>query len=577
MKKDSLKNCNGKNRKNIIVKKIVTTEQMRVLENDTITNGKSERELQLEAGLAAAQEAWMSVGAMPERGILLLVGPGKNGGDGLIAANQLTKWGATPFVYLLRERNTDDADWKEFQDSEMPYALATEDTDLQRLEFVLNEAALIVDALLGIGVNPEIRPLDQQLSGITRRVNQTKENIVKPHILSLDIPTGINADNGYADLNAIKADTTVTFGYAKMGLYSFPGRENAGKIIPVDIGLSSKTKNTLPYETLELSELKAFVPQRPATAHKGIFGVVTIVGGSSQYPGAIRLAAEAAARSGAGLVQIAAPDHIQNLIANGLPDVIHEPLSTIENSLDPSAAVTVLRALDEKKTRALLIGPGLGNTGNTTKFVHSIISSLGGKKFLNSLILDADALNALSGIQDWSKTLQIPLIITPHPGEMARLMGTSIESIQKSRLESALTYAKYINGIVVLKGAGTIIASPDGRARISEFASPVLAKAGTGDVLAGIISGLVAQNVDIFEAASLGVYLHADMGRRVAENYGSSAGIAQDLLKVMPASRKILDGIETSTLDTFSSNPLLSNSMQSNQLGEQFMEELAPN
>ena len=247
------------------MKKIVTTEQMRTLENNTIADGKSERALQLEAGLAAAQEAWMNVGAMPERGILLLIGPGKNGGDGLIAANQLTKWGATPFVYLLRERNTDDPDWKEFQESEMPYALATEDTDLKRLEFVLNEAALIVDALLGIGVNLEIRPLDKQLSEITKRVNQTKENIVKPHILSLDIPTGINADNGYADPAAIKADTTVTFGYAKMGLYSYPGRENAGRIIPVDIGLSSIKKSTLPYEALELSELKTFVPQRPIT------------------------------------------------------------------------------------------------------------------------------------------------------------------------------------------------------------------------------------------------------------------------------------------------------------------------
>ncbi len=559
------------------MKKIVTTEQMRTLENNTIADGKSERALQLEAGLAAAQEAWMNVGAMPERGILLLIGPGKNGGDGLIAANQLTKWGATPFVYLLRERNTDDPDWKEFQESEMPYALATEDTDLKRLEFVLNEAALIVDALLGIGVNLESRPLDKQLSEITKRVNQTKENIVKPHILSLDIPTGINADNGYADPAAIKADTTVTFGYAKMGLYSYPGRENAGRIIPVDIGLSSIKKSTLPYEALELSELKTFVPQRPITAHKGTFGVVTIVGGSSQYPGAIRLAAEAAARSGAGLVQIAAPNHIQTLITNGLPDVIHQPLPTTENTLDASAAITVLQALDEKKTRALLIGPGLGKTANTTKFVHSIISSLSERKFLNGLILDADALNTLSQIQDWSTPLQIPLIITPHPGEMSRLMGIDIDSIQKNRLESALNYAKHINGIVVLKGAGTIVASPDGRARISEFASPVLAKAGTGDVLAGVIAGLVAQNVDSFEAASLGVYLHADMGRRVAENYGNAAGIAQDLLKVMPASRKMLDGIEASAIDTFGTNTLLPNTIQSHQPGEQFMEELAHN
>ena len=193
---------------------------------------------------------------------------------------------------------------------------------------------------------------------------------------------------------------------------SYPGRENAGRIIPVDIGLSSIKKSTLPYEALELSELKTFVPQRPITAHKGTFGVVTIVGGSSQYPGAIRLAAEAAARSGAGLVQIAAPNHIQTLITNGLPDVIHQPLPTTENTLDASAAITVLQALDEKKTRALLIGPGLGITANTTKFVHSIISSLSERKFLNGLILDADALNTLSQIQDWSTLLQIPLILS---------------------------------------------------------------------------------------------------------------------------------------------------------------------
>ncbi|MBG92430.1 MAG: hypothetical protein CL792_00400 [Chloroflexi bacterium] len=559
------------------MKKIVTTKQMQSLESDAITSGKSERELQLEAGLAAAQEAWMSVGAMPERGILLLIGPGKNGKDGLIAANQLTKWGATPFVYLLRELNIDDDDWKEYQESEMPYAIATEDTELQRLEFVLNEAALIVDALLGIGMDPEIRPLDENLSEITKRVNQTKENIVKPHILSLDIPTGINADNGYTDPNAVKADSTITFGYAKMGLYCFPGRENVGRIIPVDIGLPSNTRHILPYETLELSELKAFMPERPITAHKGTFGVVTIVGGSLQYPGAIRLAGEAAARSGAGLVQIAAPDHIQALITNGLPDVIHEPLPTTGNSLDTSAAITVLRALDKKKTRALLIGPGLGHTAVTTKFVHSIITSLSERNFLNGVILDADALNILPEIQNWSTNLQTPLIITPHPGEMSRLLGIDIDSIQKNRLETALSYATHINGVVVLKGAGTIIASPDGRARISEFASPVLAKGGTGDILAGIISGLVAQNVEPFEAASLGVYLHADMGRRVAENYGTASGIAQDLLKVMPTSRKMLDGIETSIIDTFGRNSLFPDTIKQDQSEEQFMTDLTHN
>jgi len=513
------------------VSKLVTTEQMRALESAAVDAGVSEASLMAEAGLAAAQEAWMAVGAMAERGILFLVGPGNNGGDALVAARELAQWGGVPFVYLLRARAADDPVWQAFVETELPFLIAgDDDPTFERLE-----------GLLGIGGNYEERPIEGELAEVLTRVAATRERIAAPQVLSLDVPTGVDADSGFADPLAVRADVTVTFGFAKVGLYSIPGREYAGRVVPVEIGLPSGVGDELPYEELRLRDLKAVMPERPADSHKGTFGTVTVAAGSKRYPGAARLAAEAAARSGAGLVQLAAPEAIQALLVQGLPDVIHEPLPSSEGALDSEAARALLRALDSGRSTALLVGPGLSLTTGTRGFVRELLGGLDGIEGLAAVVLDADALNALAEEPEWWSRLSVPRVLTPHPAEMARLTGTSVEAVQSDRLGAAARYAELTDSVVVLKGACTVVAGPDGRARLSDAANAMLATAGTGDVLAGLIGGLLAQGMSPYDAASTAVYLHAEAGRRVAESHGTAAGLAQDLLVTLPDARRLLE------------------------------------
>jgi len=532
--------------------KLVTVAQMRALEAAAVAAGVSEQQLMEEAGIAAAQEAWMAVGAIEERGILVLVGPGNNGGDGLVAARQLIQFGAVPFVYLLRPRAEDDPQWQALLESEVPWTSVDDDPEFERLDALFRDASAVIDALLGIGASPRERPIDGPLAEVLTRLDAVRSRMPAPQIVALDVPTGVDADSGYADPLAVHADVTVTFGFAKVGLYSVPGRTNAGRVVPVEIGIPKDASADLPFEELRLRDLKAAMPVRPDDANKGTFGRVTVAAGSRRYPGAARLAAEAAARSGAGLVELASPEVIQPLLVHGLPDVIHEPLPSTDGAVDSDAARALLRALSAGRSDVLLVGPGLSLTPETETFTRNLVSGLDAIGGPSAVVFDADALNALANEPEWWTRLELPRVLTPHPGEMARLTGSSVEDVQASRLESAAAYAKRSNSVVVLKGACTVIAAPDGSARLSEAANAMLATAGTGDVLAGLIAGLIAQGLEPFDAASVAVYIHADAGRRVAETHGTAAGLAQDLLVALPEARRLMEaGASTSGLPDF--------------------------
>lgn len=521
--------------------KLVTVAQMRALEQAAIAAGVSEAQLMEEAGIAAAQEAWMAVGAIEERGILILVGPGNNGGDGLVAARQLIQFGAVPFVYLLRPRPDDDPQWQALLEAEVPWSSVDEDPQFERLDALFRDASAVIDALLGIGASPRERPIEGALAEILKRLDAVRGRMPAPQIVALDVPTGVDADSGYADPLAVHADITVTFGFAKVGLYSVPGRANAGRVVPVEIGIPREASADLPFEELRLRDLKAAMPPRPDDANKGTFGKVTVAAGSIRYPGAARLAAEAAARSGAGLVELASPEVIQPLLVHGLPDVIHEPLPSTDGAVDPDASRALLRALAAGRSNVLLVGPGLSLTPDTRTFTRNLVSGLDAIDGPSSVVFDADALNALADEPEWWTRLKLPRVLTPHPGEMAKLTGKTVEQVQASRLETAAAYAALTGSVVVLKGACTVIAAPDGTARLSEAANAMLATAGTGDVLAGLIAGLIAQGLEPYDAASVAVYVHADAGRRVAETHGTAAGLAQDLLVALPDARRLLE------------------------------------
>ena len=334
----------------------------------------------------------------------------------------------------------------------------------------------------------------------------------------------------------VRADTTVALGFAKVGLFAMPARAIAGNIAEVEIGLPEGAGDALPYEEIRMRDLQQYMPFRSDDAHKGTFGTAVVAAGSKFYPGAARLASESALRAGAGLIVLAAPESIQPLFAALTPEVTHHPLP----AGGAAAAEELLGAL--AGCEALLIGPGLTDTPDTVEYVGAVIDGLDAVEGLRAAVIDADALNALAQIPDWHEGLDLPRVLTPHPGEMARLLGVSVEEVQANRLHHATGYAQRTGSVVVLKGAGTIVAHPDGRARLSGFASAVLATAGTGDVLAGFIVSLIAQGMDPFDAAATAVYMHTESGRALESAMGPSTATAQDLLRALPDTRKALDG-----------------------------------
>lgn len=517
--------------------KLVTAAQMRALEQAAVDGGVTERELMANAGLAAAQEAWIILGTEP-RPVLILCGPGNNGGDGLVAALRLAEWGAPVHVYLLRPRPDDDPEWRAVTEAGLEHTIAENDPDLAALDSLLPRAALIIDALFGTGLRPAERPFDGATRAVLERLGTARAVRVPPQLVALDLPSGVDADTGFADPATVAADVTVTFGCAKLGLFTMPGRALAGRVEAVEIGLPAAAVSALPFEAITARDVRATIPRRPADGNKGTFGTAVIAAGSRRYPGAARLAAEAAARSGCGLVTLAAPESIQPLLT-ALPDITHEPLPDTDGALDADSARALLRALSGSKARALLVGPGIGTSDGTRAFVQHLLAGLDGiAEGLNAAVLDADALNLLVGEAEWWTRLALPRVLTPHPGEMARLTGLTVSRVQAARLDTALEYAARTGSVVVLKGAGTIVAAPDGRARISEVATSALAHAGTGDVLAGLIAGLIAQGLDPFDAATAAVYLHAETARQVAEVYGDASTLASDLLRVLPEVRK---------------------------------------
>jgi ADP-dependent NAD(P)H-hydrate dehydratase / NAD(P)H-hydrate epimerase len=320
------------------------------------------------------------------------------------------------------------------------------------------------------------------------------------------------------------------------------GRALAGRVeVAVDIGLSAQaSRGALPYEELRLRTLRDRMPKRPVDGHKGTFGTAFVAAGSRRYPGAARLAAEAAARSGCGLVALAAPEAIQHLLV-GLPDPIHEPLPSTDGALDADAARALLRALQASRASALLVGPGLGRSDATRAFVQHLLAGLDAVEGLRGVVLDADALNLLAQEPAWHQRSALPRVLTPHPAEMARLTDSTVDAVQADRLAVATRLARETSSVVVLKGACTIVAGPDGRARISEAATSALAHGGTGDVLAGLIVGLIAQGLGPYDAASTAVYLHAECARQVSDIYGEAATLASDLLRALPETRKLLE------------------------------------
>jgi NAD(P)H-hydrate epimerase len=509
--------------------KLVTAAQMRELEAAAVAAGSSEPQLMEEAGLAVAQEAWMLLGSLEGRRIVVLAGPGNNGGDGLVAARHLFDWGAELLVYLPRWHRVEER-FEELRQREIPLLDGREDPGLGQLEAVLGAADLVIDALLGIG---QQRPLDdaEPIAVALEKLGAARQGFQPPKLVAVDLPTGMDADSGSIDPRTVTPDITVTFGLPKVGMYQAPASSHLGKVQVIDIGIPKAAMDAVGLELLTTRWVRAHLPTRPEDANKGTFGKVLVVGGCSRYLGAVQLAATAAYRAGAGLVTIACPESIVAAVAPAIAEATWLPQPAADDGgLGENAAVTLRNTWPEYS--AVVFGPGMGTTENTRALTWAALPDLADVE--QGAVIDADALNAIAGLDDGPTRVPANAVMTPHPGEMARLMRTTVAHVQSRRLQVAKEAAAKHGCVVVLKGAHSVVAGPDGRACLSPFANPLLATAGSGDVLSGMIGAYLAQGLAPFEAACMGVYLHAAAGEALKDEYGEAGLLAGEIAARLP-------------------------------------------
>jgi ADP-dependent NAD(P)H-hydrate dehydratase / NAD(P)H-hydrate epimerase len=515
--------------------KILSTTQMRLMEERGAQMGLTTEVLMENAGKAVAEETKRILGGLEQKNILFLIGPGNNGGDGLVAARYLHDWGATVKIYLLAERPKTDPNLKLVQERGIACIDGIEDVGMTKLAEWLVLAAAVVDAVFGTGLSRRFGGLVTTALG---RVNQIKKTQPDTRIIALDVPSGLNADTGAVDQSTPFADFTITLAFPKPGLLKMPGSERVGRIIVVDIGLPDYVLAEPTDEYIGEDWIKTILPERPLQANKGSFGKVLAVAGSINYIGAAYLASSAATRVGAGLVTLAAASGLIPVLAAKMAEVTYLPLRESRSGIISADAVKTLFPRF-REYNVLLLGCGLGQDPATVRFIRDTLIGKNRPK-RPSTVIDADALNALAGVAGWWAYMPDDAVITPHPGEMARLAGMKVEEVQADREGIAKKMAAKWKKTIVLKGAYTLVASPDERVKISSSANPGLATAGTGDVLAGVIAGLLAQGLSLYDAAVGGVYIHALAGEMVKSRLGDAGMIASDLLPELPLAIKSL-------------------------------------
>jgi len=542
--------------------KVFTVEEMIAAEKAADASGVSYGMMMEIAGRSVA-EAIVERVPVQDRNVLILVGPGNNGGDGLVVGRHLAEADARVTFYFYRSRDPgQDHNYAQIIKMALPVIEAELDQGYEQLRNELNEAEIIIDALLGTGVARPIggdlavvfanvrslleRPRnefsDNQRLASTTKIKLVESVTGKRFVTAVDCPSGLNCDTGELDPLAIAADLTVTFAGPKRGHFRFPGASACGELVVADIDISTDLPEVarVPLELATPKLARELLPMRASGGHKGSFGTALIVGGSEHYWGAPLLAGQGAYRVGAGLVALAVPQVIRPTAAGQLPEATYPPLPAV-GLLDAESAGSVSDMFPSIK--GILVGPGLGPAEEFMRELLAEMSMPHNKPTsIPSLVVDADGLNILSRWSQWSGELPANSILTPHPGEMARLMDvTPAEVKMESRVELARSQAVAWGHNIVLKGAYTVVAAPDGRCTIMPYANPLLAVGGSGDVLAGIIVGLLAQGLQPYEAAALGAYLHgASAELASAAKFGDAGLLSGELAEWVPEVRRRL-------------------------------------
>lgn len=513
--------------------KVVTAAQMAALEQAAERQGISTDSLMENAGLAVAVAARKQLGSLAGARVLVLVGPGNNGADGLVTARHLQRWGARVTAYIVARRPDPDPKMRLALSYGVSPIHAADDSGLEQLDSLLGRCRLVVDAVLGTG---RTRPLAGLVQETMQRVNAARSRNPGLPLLALDLPTGLNPDTGEVDPSGLTADLTVALGLPKAGLLTFPGADRVGRLQVVDIGLPRRMpeEESIDLELLTPGWVGRQLPSRPLNSHKGTFGHALVVAGSRNYVGAACLASQAALRAGAGLVTLATPASVYPIAAGRLTEVIHFPLPEDgEGRIDPSAAELIRSELS--RFDSLLVGCGMGCSAGTAQFMERLLlQEIPEPPPQIPTVVDADGLNSLSMLPRWWERLGAHVALTPHPGEMATLTGATIPQVQQDRIATSRRWSAHWKLSLALKGAHTVIAEPQGLVRVSPFANPGLASGGTGDVLTGVIAGLMAQGLTPYTATCCGVYLHGLAGEAVTRRKGKAGALASDLIEELP-------------------------------------------
>ena len=504
--------------------KAVTAAQMRRLEQAAVEAGVSLDELMENAGRAVGDEVAARLGKAAGSRVVVLVGPGNNGGDGLVAATRLAQLGAAVEAFVVAGSGDPAGKRSAAEAAGVRVGTAMDESGIRTMSRAAASADVVIDAVLGTGAS---RPIGDPLGRALAAVRQSGTPVV-----AVDLPTGMNADTGQFDPNGIRADLTLMLANPKIGPVIEASNGHCGEIKVLDIGIPPGLDSGLEVEWLDKQLASSLLPARPADSHKGTFGRALLVAGSPQYPGAALLATSAATRSGAGLVELATESSVYGLVVGAVPEAIYTPLAE-SNSRELDSSESARQVIDRAAAAtSVLIGPGFGTSVQKSIFTRTLAKQAPG---LPPLVIDADALNILAGTYRWWETLPQSTIVTPHPGEMARLLDQSTTEVQADRLGAAKCAAEKWGVNVVLKGAATLIVSPAGRVRISPFVNAGLAKGGTGDVLAGLASGLLAQMPERpFDAASLAVYVHGLAGEVARSSKGEIGMRAGDVINAIP-------------------------------------------
>jgi NAD(P)H-hydrate epimerase len=568
--------------------KVLTIDETRHAEAAADAAGYGYAAMMQAAGRAVADRALVLIEDRPDARVTVIVGSGNNGGDGLVAGRLIAEARPDAQVrfYLQTRRTEDDDVFAPVLAAGMFTAYQEDDRDGRALRHMVASADLVIDALYGIGVRLPIKGDGQKILRNTRQAlnerararragrlnNPTQpgqiERAPRTYVLAVDCPSGVHCDSGAVDANALLADETVTFIAAKPGLLTFPAAGHVGVLYVASLEFPEDAEpeavKQSPHVLLDNDSVVDLLPPRPVDGHKNTFGRALIVGGSANYIGAPAMAGLAAYRSGAGLVTIAAPS---NVIGGNAAAFMEATWLYLPHDMGAIAADAVKTLIEEMaQYRALAVGPGMGLDPKTRDFLKALLTlkqtphkrPIGFNpaaaladaaedpvSALPPLVIDADGLNLLAQIDDWPALLPAGTIITPHPGEMARLCGLSADNYKTLNPRAlALEKAQAWSAVVVLKGAHTVIAAPDGRSATSPFKTTALATAGTGDILTGLIAGLLAQGLTAFDAAQVGVYIHGRAGVTATAFYGRNerSVTARDVLEALPFALDEIEG-----------------------------------